>query len=292
MNDQTRLHLQSVSQAGQDEPSSRVDSAAGGRPDVFEEVIDNGPFPIRFPRQTELGQDQEWCEAEIDGEWRRIRFHDYQDVYRVPGLYETIFYRTLRCNSPSKVIELLEEVLTERSFPPEDLNVLDLGSGNGIVGEMLQTLGTRNIVGVDIIPEAKEAAERDRPWVYNDYLVADMTTLGDDEMNLLQKQEFNALTTVAALGFGDIPPEAFRTAYNLVSNAGWVAFNIKEDFLKDSDASGFAGLIQRMTRKGIIQLEMYKRYCHRLSVTGEPLHYIAVIGQKLKDMPVETVEAA
>jgi len=253
--------------------------------EVFEDVIDNGPFPIRFPKRSELDQDQEWCEVEVDGSWQRIRFHDYNDVYNVPGLYETIFYRTLRCNSPHQIVQLLNEVLVEHNFPTDDLRVLDVGAGNGMVGEALQTLGTRNIVGIDVIPEAKEAADRDRPWVYNDYLVADLTQLTGEQMQRLRDHDFNSMTTVAALGFGDIPPEAFGTAYNLVNDGGWIAFNIKEDFLRETDCSGFAGLIQQMTRKGLIQLEMYKRYCHRLNIAGEPLYYIAVVGQKLGDIP-------
>lgn len=253
----------------------------------LEEVIENGPFRIRFPRQEELEQDEEWCEVEVDGVWRRIRFHDYHEVYQIPGLYETIFYRTLRCNSPQTVVELLRGALLEHNYPPEELRVLDVGAGNGMVGEQLQGLGTRNIVGVDIIPEAKEAAERDRPWVYNEYFVADMTNLDEDQQRWFENAGFNAMTTVAALGFGDIPVRAFYNAYNFISDGGWVAFNIKEDFLKTTsvEPSGFASLIQRMTQEECLQIELYKRYCHRLNIAAEPLYYIAVVAQKQYDIP-------
>jgi len=255
--------------------------------ETFEDVIESGPFPIRFPHQSHLEQDEEWCEVEVEGAWRRIRFHDYHEVYSIPGLYETIFYRTLRCNSPKTVIELLRATLLEHSYAPEELRVLDMGAGNGMVGEELQSLGTRDIVGVDIIPEAKAAAERDRPWVYNDYLVADMTRPTEEQRRRLEQARFNALTTVAALGFGDIPVDAFFNAYNLVADEGWLAFNIKEDFLRDdaAETSGFASLIRRITREGILQMELYKRYCHRLSIAGEPLYYIAVVAQKQRDIP-------
>jgi len=254
-------------------------------PAVFEDVISTGPFPIRFPQSENLDQDEEWCEVEWDGEWHRIRFHNYHDVYSVPGLYETIFYRTLRCNSPQVVCELLAETLKEHNVDAEELCVLDVGAGNGMVGETLQTLGVRQIVGVDIIPEAQEAAERDRPWVYNDYLVADLANLTPEQAGFLREQQFNAMTTVAALGYGDIPVTAFAESYNLVGNGGWIAFNIKEDFLNGGDPKGFSGLVSRMTQSGIIQMECYKRYCHRLNIAGEPLHYIAVVARKLEDLP-------
>lgn len=260
-------------------------------PDVadLEEVIENGPFRIRFPAQSELDQDEEWCEVEVDAAWQRIRFHDYHEVYKIPGLYETIFYRTLRCNSPKTVVELLRGTLQEHNYLAEELRVLDVGAGNGMVGEELQALGTRNIVGVDIIPEAKEAAERDRPWVYNEYFVADMTDLDEDQHQWFENAKFNAMTTVAALGFGDIPVQAFYNAYNLVGAGGWVAFNIKEDFLKPatSEPSGFASLIQRMTQEECLQIDTYKRYCHRLNIAAEPLYYIAVIAQKQYDIPAD-----
>lgn len=257
---------------------------------LFDDVIENGPFPIRFPRRNELGQDEEWCEVQIDGKWEKVRFHDYHEVYKIPGLYETIFCRTLRCNSPTTVVSLLQDILSENIFPAEDLKALDVGAGNGMVGEALQHLGSRNIIGIDIIPEAKEAAIRDRPWVYNDYLVADLTDLTAEQSSKLEEIPFNCLTTVAALGFGDIPPAAFFTAYNLVENGGWIAFNIKEDFLQDDDATGFAKLINLMTRRGILQIEAYKRYCHRLDITGGPLHYIAVVGKKIQDIPASLLD--
>ena len=256
----------------------------------FEDIIQGGPFPIRFPKKRDLDQDEEWCQVKVDDQWQQIRFHDYDHVYNIPGLYETIFYRTLRCNSPNKVVGLLEETLQEHSASAEDLCVLDVGAGNGMVGEVIQTLGSRKIVGIDIIPEAKEAAQRDRSWVYNDYFVADLTALTPEEDKALREWNFNTLTVVAALGYGDIPPEAFFTAFNLIQDGGWIAFNIKEDFLKDEGISGFSGLMNRLTRKNIVQMEAYKRYCHRLNIAGEPLYYIAAVAQKMGDIPRDMIE--
>ena len=121
--------------------------------------------------------------------------------------------------------------------------MLDVGAGNGMVGEELDRMGAKHIVGVDIIPEAAEAAERDRPGVYDDYFVVDLTDVPAGELAGCEAHQFNCLTTVAALGFGDIPPEAFTTAYNLVEDGGLIAFNIKERFVTDGDRSGFEDLI-------------------------------------------------
>lgn len=252
--------------------------------------IDTDVEQIRLPAQVEnqdqgLEQDQEWCEVVIAGETRRVRFHDYDRIYQVPGLYEKIFYEELQCCSPSRVVGLLNEVLEDFNEDPESLRVLDVGAGNGMVGEELQACGAEQIVGVDIIEEAKDAAERDRPEVYDDYLVADLTDLSEQVEEALRKPRFNCLTTVAALGFGDIPAAAFLKAFDLCETPGWLAFNIKEDFLRDEDQSGLGAVIQQLSRDEVIQIQAYRRYQHRLSIDGEPLHYVAMVARKLRDVP-------
>jgi SAM-dependent methyltransferase len=246
----------------------------------FTDVIKNGPFLIKFPSVGQLGQDEEWCEVKVDDEWKKIRFHDYNDVYKIPGLYETIFYRTLMCNSPTQVCALLSDVLTELHRTPGDLRVLDLGAGNGMSGEALQNIGTRKIIGVDIIKEAKMAALRDRPWVYDEYKVCDFTNVKKEEDEFFKNYKFNTLMTIAALGFGDIPPMAFYNAYNYVENDGLIVFNIRDQFMRLGTRSPFAQLITKMIEKEIIEIELYKRYRHRLTVTGDPIYYVAIIARK------------
>jgi predicted TPR repeat methyltransferase len=170
--------------------------------------------------------------------------------------------------------------------------VLDLGAGNGMSGEALQSLAIRRMIAVDIIPEAREAALRDRPWVYNDYHIADLTKDSPEFDAAAKAAKVNTLVTIAALGFGDIPPRAFYHAFNLIEKPGWLAFNIKESFLEESDGGGFAGLIGRMRRADILRVDMFKRYRHRLSIAGEPLYYVAMIARKLKDIPPDLLAEA
>lgn len=245
-------------------------------------------YDIRFPEEhAGMDQDEAWCEVKLDGDWRRFRFHDYEEIYAVPGLYETLFYRTLRCNSPAKVVGLLSELIHEYRQPTDALRAFDVGAGNGMVGEALQSAGIRDILGLDIIREAQQAALRDRPWVYNDYQVADLTALRERVEESIRESRRNLLVTVAALGFGDIPDLAFLKALDLVETPAWLAFNIKQEFLDQEDAGGFAGLIQKLKRENIIRIEATRRYRHRISYRGEPLYYVAVVASKLNDVPGE-----
>jgi predicted TPR repeat methyltransferase len=238
-------------------------------------------FDLAFP-QANAGADQdaECCEVTLDGETKRIRFHDYDEIYKVPGLYEHLFYEVLDCQSPKVVCDLLAEQLADGGHPPEKLQVLDLGAGNGMVGERLKENGSGTIVGVDILPEAAEAAERDRPGVYTEYVVGDLTDPSPEVREALGRYRFGVMTTVAALGFGDVPPEAFQYAYDLLVPGGWLAFCIKEDFLEDAEPSGFNQLIRDLMDSGELETFAERRYQHRLSAQGEPLHYVALIAQK------------
>ena len=171
-------------------------------------------------------QDDEWCVVQrTDGTWQEFRFHDYDRIFEVPGLYEKIFYDVLGCDSPRFMVGLLGEALAGADVRPDDLRVLDLGAGNGIMAEELAAEGVTHSVGVDILPEARTAAERDRPGLYAGYHVADLTALPAAEHAALAEHRLNALTVVAALGFGDIPPAALRTAYDLVDDGGWIVLD-------------------------------------------------------------------
>ncbi len=235
---------------------------------------------VRFPTDDEAAasQDTEWCEVMVGDEKRTIRFHDYHEIYEVAGLYEHIFHDHLECASPEEVIGLLAEQLVAANVDPATLNALDVGAGNGLVGEQIDRLGVPSIVGVDIIEEAAMAAARDRPTVYNDYVVCDLTALDDGQRARLGTPTL--MTTVAALGFDDIPPEAFSEAYGTAAEGAWIAFNIKADFLEENEETGFRGLIRRMVRDGALEILATRRYIHRLSTAGEPLEYVAVVGRK------------
>jgi hypothetical protein len=250
------------------------------------EEIDPHIEAIQLPKTTgNVPQDQEYCVVVIDGTPRRVRLHDYASIYEVPGFYELLFYDRLKCCSPYRVTRLLGDVVRERGQRVEDLRALDLGAGNGMVGDELRSLGVDYIVGVDIIPEAREAALRDRDGIYEDYLIADMTGISEERLRELSANRLNCLTTVATLGFGDIPPKAFTRALSLISCPGWLGFNIKEEFLSTRDPSGFAGLVQELNHEGILRMEAYRRYRHRLSASGEPIYYVAIVASKQKPVP-------
>jgi len=239
---------------------------------------------VSFPTTLQgLDQNEEWFEVEHEGRRHRSGLHDYAAIYGISGLYESLVYQALKCRSPEQVIRPLEMALTAHEESPQDLRVLDLGAGNGIVGELLRQVGVRKIVGIDILPEAATAAKRDRPQVYDDSIVADLGKPRPATERRLRAFAPNCLVTVAALGFGDIHPEAFVRAFNLLTPGGWLAMCIKDRFLEEDDESGFGTLVRKMAGDGTLDVLHRKRYVHRLSITGEKYHYVAVIARKQRD---------
>lgn len=240
-------------------------------------------FPVTEPHQ--LQQDEAFFYFSENEQDIQLRFHDYSELYKRPGLYEQLFYERLKCSSPKRVCDILSKVLRDNHIEMTELRVLDLGAGNGMFGEQLQDAGVARIIGVDISEEAQIACRRDRPGTYDAYYVCDCCNLNAGMRQRLAEWQIDCLSCVAALGFGDIPAKAFANAFNLVEPSGWIAFNIKESFLLESDTSDFSSLIKSLLLNDALEVHHLERYRHRISIDGRPLFYYALVGKKEFDIP-------
>ena len=247
---------------------------------------------IQFPPQNakDLAQDEVFFYVVEDGDKIRLRFHDYARIYERPGLYEQLFYDRLKCTSPTRVADILRRTVEAHGQDVTALRVLDLGAGNGMMGEALKRHGVSRLVGVDIIPEARDACLRDRPGMYDEYYVADFTDIDAELREDIREWQVDCLTSVAALGFGDIPPRAFVQALQFVLPGGWAAFNIMHTFLDPSDTTGFSALVRELLFSESIEVHHIERYWHRLSMEGNPLAYFALVLRKKADLPTELLE--
>jgi len=248
---------------------------------------------VQFPHSgtEQLDQDEVFFFLDEGDGQTKIRFHDYDEIYRRPGLYEQIFYDRLKCQSPSKVASILQSAVDQSGQSSTTLRVLDLGAGNGIMGEELRRVGVARLVGADIIPEARDACLRDRPGIYDDYLVCDISELDPEMLVDVKSWSLNCLTTVAALGFGDLPATAFVNAFNLIDSGGWVAFNVKATFLDNRETTDFSRVVRELVFTDYLEIHHLERYRHRLSIDGEPIYYYAIAGQKTADVPSGVLSA-
>jgi SAM-dependent methyltransferase len=247
---------------------------------VRREMMPGSRYKIIFPESCrQLEQDEEYVIVDFAGQRETLRLHDYSRIYEIPGLYEEIFHRHLMCSSPQIIGDMLADSMASQGVSMKGCRVLDFGAGNGTVGERIREMGGEFIVGIDILPTAKAAAERDRPGLYDYYYVMDLTQIDSGQVKELIQYDFNTLITVGALGFGDIPPRAFLNALNLIQDDSWVAFNIRDRFISDGDDTGYRSALDQIMGKALSVCNT-KRYCHRLSLGGGEISYIGIIGRK------------
>ena len=114
-------------------------------------------YRIQFPPDdvNELDQDEVYFYLLEGGEKRKLRLHDYDAMYAAPGLYEQVVYDRLKCQSPSKVRDVLASAIAQGEERFTERRVLDFGAGNGMAGEALNEHGVARLVGVDIIPRRR-----------------------------------------------------------------------------------------------------------------------------------------
>ena len=100
-------------------------------------------FEIKLPESDlYLPIHEEYFWLSQNGTKRKLRLHDYAEVYRIPYLYEQIMEK-LHCQSYTVLPSLLVEEVTRSGSKLEDMVVLDIGAGSGMVGKTLSDLGVK-----------------------------------------------------------------------------------------------------------------------------------------------------
>lgn len=242
-------------------------------------------FQVRLPANVDsLTPDDEYFYVVWNDEEQKIRLHDYAKIYKIPGLYEYIISDILKCVSHEVVSELLIQQILRCKERLSDLTVLDFGAGTGMVGETLTRKGVKSIVGIDIVEEAAIAAQRDHPGVYEKYYVEDACNLGRNVRQELENKRFNCLVCVSSLAPGHILPDAFIHAYNLITNGGWIAFNILGALFEERGPPGPFNIFDRIIESKTLEVKVRQSYCHRLRMDGTPFTNVAIIGKKAADI--------
>lgn len=230
--------------------------------------------PITFSADGET-----WFEYRAGGGRERVAFHDYAAIYAVPGLYERVFYDELGMRSAQTVVELWAEALRSLERDPAVERVLDVGAGNGLGGERIRALGVPSLIGLDLEPQARVAALRDRPGVYDAYLTGDVLGMNVDA---LRAHGFTSVLALSAVGAGHLPSQALERVIGLLEPGGLFAFAVTPVLLPGSTdpegaATGYPETLARLLADGreVARAE----YVHRRQVDGTPHHAVALVGR-------------
>ena len=214
-----------------------------------------------------------------DGRAESMRLHEYERVYSVPGLYEEVVQHRLRCESPERIAEAVVGTATGSGLAAGDLRVFDLGAGNGVVGEELVRRGVRVLVGLDNVEEAREASERDRPGLYAEYLVGDLSS-HPRVPGAIEEHGLNCLVAVGALGMGHIAAQSFDAAWRRFPDGSWLGVTVPEQ-LVDPGTSDFGDYLEEETSAGRLEVTSRERYRHRLLMDGSEVFYVAIVGRRV-----------
>lgn len=228
-------------------------------------------------RPVELGDvafsrpEEEWIEYGPVDDRRRVGFHDYGELYAVPGLYDHVFGDLLGLRTAQTVVALYGDALLRLDRPAGGERALDLGAGNGVGGELLAGIGIARVIGLDIEPAARDAAERDRPGVYADYLIGDL----DADPSLWTALRREGLTSVLALSSVGVDAISCQLLTRVIAEAltsdGVVAFAIADEI-----ATGF---LNELCRSLPLELIGTRRYVHRRRTDGSDHRATAVVAR-------------
>ena len=243
-------------------------------------MTDPPAFRILADAADERRPDQEEVVVRFadDGRRERFRVQDYARVYGVPGLYEAMVGVTLRCRSPDQVASMLARAARGLGWAPRSVSVVDLGAGNGVSGEALAAHGLAPVAAIDTEPAARAAAIRDRPGLYETYLIADVLALTVTEQHTLRALTPNALACVGAIGLHHVPPAALPAALELLADDSLLAYTLAAANIA-LDGAEISARLSAIENQWLIEVLARQRYRHRLTVTGHPIWWEAVVAR-------------
>ncbi|MCD2193895.1 methyltransferase [Actinomycetospora endophytica] len=236
------------------------------------------PFTVELDTSPGRRQGEERFTLQLDGETREVVLHDYATVYSVPGLYEEVVQRRLQCASPATVADALVEAGTSLGIAPGDLRAFDLGAGNGVVGEEMAARGVTVVVGADGIPEARDAADRDRPGMYAHYLVGERLD-GAEVADLVRDERLTALVAAGAVGEGHVPVDALAELWSTFPSGSVIALTLKDGGPEtgDHDVPDVEAMIAGLDDTDVV---VRRRFRHRFSMAGAELYYLVLAAVK------------
>ena len=121
---------------------------------------------------------------------------------------------------------MLSDAVDDLGWDRSTVRVIDLAAGNGISGEALRAHGLHPVLGTDIVPEARVAALRDRPAVYDGYQILDLLNLQPAQERALAELQANALSCVAPVGTAgpQLPPLALTAVAKRLAADAVIAY--------------------------------------------------------------------
>ncbi len=141
--------------------------------------------------------------------------------------------------------------------PPTRLTLLELGADDGRCGKLLARRGVATLIAVDPAPVP------DRPRLYADTIVGDLTALRPDQRARLDRHRFDGLVSATGLGVRGVAPSEFVEALDRVGRGGWICVAVDASAFEPGDPSGFGVLIRALAVRGVLEVERTSDFVRR-----------------------------
>jgi hypothetical protein len=134
------------------------------------------------------------------------------------------------------------------------------------------------VVGADGIPEARDAAHRDRPGMYEHYLVGERLD-GAEVARLVREERLDALVAAGAVGEGHVPVDALGELWSTFPAGSVLALTLKDggEESGDHDVPDVEGMLAGLDDTEVV---VRRRFVHRLSMAGNELEYVVLAAVK------------
>ncbi|XP_046864481.1 methyltransferase-like protein 27 isoform X1 [Xenia sp. Carnegie-2017] len=147
--------------------------------------------------------------------------------------------------APVVAAEQLHEELIKYNYNQE-IEILDLGCGTGLVGEHLYKLGYKNVDGIDISEEMLKLSEA--KGVYRSLKKGTMGSDGSVELGVTAGQ-YDAVICVGVFAPGHVKGKGMDDFIHSVKQGGVIFFTINELVL-DDPGYGFHRKLEEITKQG------------------------------------------
>lgn len=142
--------------------------------------------------------------------------------------YEKDMKQRKHWNAPAISAQYLDKACIRLGLE-KNINILDVASGTGLVGEELGKIGYKHIDALDISEDMHVEARKKN--VYTNFITA---TMGSEPTHL-ESDQYDAVVSAGCFLPGHMTEESFPELIRLVKPSGLIVFSLKENMYVDED---------------------------------------------------------
>ena len=168
-------------------------------------------------------------------------------LYRVwASTYDKDFAKKNDYRSPFEIANFFEKYSNKNDVP-----ILDVGSGTGLVAECLQSKNIQNIDAIDISPESHKIAKSKN--LYCNLIEADLTK----DLNI-ENDSYGAIVSAGTFTHGHIGPDALNELIRITKPNGLFVITIHSKLFKNARFDNkFFEIKHKITKPNFHEVKAY-----------------------------------